>query len=76
MQVSGITATTIARRAATANRLAAGPSSAPEEADDIEADQEDVAQVPRRRTRGNVRYVVHFQGCISQQTIEEVWIRF
>lgn len=43
MQDSGITATTIARRAATANRLAAGPSSAPEEADDIEADQEDVA---------------------------------
>ncbi|KAK0453698.1 RNI-like protein [Armillaria borealis] len=52
---SGITATTIARRAATANRPAAGPSNAPEEADDVEADQEDVAQVPRRRTRGNRR---------------------
>ncbi|KAK0206611.1 RNI-like protein [Desarmillaria ectypa] len=54
---SGITATTIARRAATANRLVAGPSSAPEEADDVEANQEDGArtQVPRRRTRGNNR---------------------
>ncbi|KAK0242833.1 RNI-like protein [Armillaria nabsnona] len=52
---SGITATTIARRAATANRPAAGPSSAPEQAENIEADQEDVAQVPRRRTRGNRR---------------------
>ncbi|KAK0468416.1 RNI-like protein [Desarmillaria tabescens] len=54
---SGITATTIARRAAMANRPVAGPSNAPEEADDVEANQEDEVQTqaPRRRTRGNRR---------------------
>ncbi|KAK0230718.1 RNI-like protein [Armillaria fumosa] len=52
---SGITATTIARRAATANRPAAGPSNVSEEANDVEADQEDETQVPRRRSRGNRR---------------------
>ncbi|KAG7449154.1 RNI-like protein [Guyanagaster necrorhizus] len=52
---SGITATTIARRSATANRPAAGPSNTLEEADNVDANQEDGVQAARRRTRSSNR---------------------